>query len=671
MGRKFIFTISLLLLFIHSKAQTSNNQDSLLNVVRTIPDSPEKVSALFNIGFNYSRVSTEKALTYYWKAISLGEKINDEKNTTVSYTQISILYNNLGNTDSTDFYMNKAYSGASKLNDNKVWGSYYQTAVLVYKKRKDYKKAINAGKKGIEYNLKTGKKENIAGAYLNLGNTYFEDNQLKNSITQYQHALRYFEEIKNQRGMAYTYNSLGIVYQKLGQHREALKNISLSLEIKKAINDNKGVASSYQSMSVAYISLKEYEKAIEYSDKSNKIYKELKIPDFIMMNYQNKAVAYSEMKDTLKAIENYTLALEIANDLNDKESVSDIKRKLSLLNKPEKNDGDIAISILEKAKEEKDSAEVLNQLNFLSDYYYTNKNFKKAFDYQKEYNQIKELVYGPELVKQLKELESVVELQKKENSIQLLEKDKQIGEKRIQLQKIGLYSAGGIIILIFTIGLLLINRNKIVQEQKRLIELEKMRKNISRDLHDDIGSTLSSIQIMSNLAEQQSTDNPKLNEAIVYIKELSAKVADGVREIVWSVNPEHDKLNSIVEHMRKMATEMLNVKNIKLNFKENLKKPGIEISPNVRKELFMIFKESLNNSIKYSDTKNIDIYIGQSPRNIFLEIKDYGKGFEISEINRGNGLNNIEKRAETLNGEVKMISVINKGTEIKLKFPIP
>ena len=635
-----------------------------------MPESPEKAAILRDIGFIYSRTSIDESLKYFWKAYSLGDKIDDKITMVSVCSQLTILYNNLGNTDSTDYYLAETKRRAEVANKNKGWSSYYQSATLVHKKRKNYDEAIKTAKKNVEYNLNENP-SNLAGSYLNLANIYVETKQYKNSIPNYFKALNLFESIQEQRGIAYTYNSLSNVYDKLGQYKEALKYAKLSLEIKKKQNDEKGIATSYQVIGSNYLGIKEFDNALVYTDKAIVISKKLNNTSLELDGFWQKARIYKEMKDTVNAAKNYDIALNLAKKLKLEPTITELNREKSLLQIPKLSDEQLALEQLKTAREKNDSAALLDNLDFLATYYYKKADYKKAFDYNQEYQTIRYINSGPEVLKQLKETESQLELQKKESSIQLLEKNREINERKLQNQKIAIYSAAGILVLTLIIALLLFSRNKIIQEKKRIIELEDVRKNIARDLHDDLGSTLSSIQIISNLAQQETGENPKVQQAVTYINELSNKVSTGMREIVWSVNPEHDRLKSIVEHMRKIASETLAVNDIHFTLKDKLIKPKKEISPVIRKELLMIYREALNNALKYSQTKNVDIRIIQTKKNFQLIIKDYGKGFSADKISRGNGLNNMEARAKNLNGKININSKENEGTTIDLKFPLP
>ena len=234
-----------------------------------------------------------------------------------------------------------------------------------------------------------------------------------------------------------------------------------------------------------------------------------------------------------------------------------------------------------------------------------------------------------------------------------------------------MYLALVALVLTACIAIFIINRVRKLQENKRKLALENMRQNIAGDLHDDIGSTLSSIQIISNLALSQRNSDAQLRQSVSRISELSDKVSDGIREIVWSVNPAHDRLETVTTHLRKLAADILNDSSITFTFKENLKEPEKELTPQQRKDLFMIFKEALNNARKYSGTGHIDLFINQHGQMLQIGIKDYGCGFDTDKTERGNGLNNMARRAADINALLDIDTHPGKGTLVSLQVPLP
>jgi|GEM_PF-771697 len=673
MGRRLLLYIVFLLVCRNLRAQVSNNLDSLLAAEKVCPPGPEKIKLLRDIGFVYSRKDSEKALDYLKHAITLGEHINESKYTISSYSQIAMLYNNLGDISHADSYLDKTLKKTEKVNTDASWASYYQAATLIYKKRKKLKEAVLYAQKALEYSRKAGTgKVNIAGAHLNLANAYAASQQFELAVRSYYNALSLFDEVKNESGQAYCYNSLANVQRELGLYRESLENARKSLALKEKNKDEKGVASSRLVIAQNYYDLKQPGKALAYLDKSMAFFREQSLFFDMVNNYHLKARIYHQMKDTLNAAKYYDLAIAEAGKLDAPALVSTLEkektRKIQSFGFSDKNKNlhDLAL-----AKQSGDTMAIMNTLNFLATLDYREGRYKSAYDYREEYLALHEKIYSPDILKQLKQLESQYELKKKENDIRLLEKDKLLDAARLHQHKIALYASVALFLLTALSGYLLFKRIRTLQADRRKRELETMRNSIASDLHDDIGSTLSSIQIISNMALMQGSDNVLLRQSVSRIAELSDKVSDGIREIVWSVNPAHDKLGAAIAQWRKLTADLLGTKGILFYFTEEIKNPETELTPGQRKDLLMIFKEALNNARKYSGTKRVDILVKQKELALSIHIRDYGCGFDESKITLGNGLRNMKHRADALNARLEISSEPGGGTSLRLEVPLP
>ena len=440
------------------------------------------------------------------------------------------------------------------------------------------------------------------------------------------------------------------------------------MELKKKINDEKGVASTYQLMAENYYRLNEPRKAFTYIDKSLAFFQAQNLTFEVVNNYHLKARTYQLLKDTANVNRFYTLAIHAAKKLDAPALLSTLEKESAKF--AGTTDKALALRELALARAPGDTLALMNNLNVLAAGAYRAGQYKTAYDYREEYLELHEKTYGAGILKQLKKMESRYELEKKESEIRLLEKDRQLDTARLHQHKIMLYASIGLILLTVLSAWLLFNRNRVLQAAKRKQELETMRNAIASDLHDDIGSTLSSIQIISNMAMMQCNGNAPLRQSVGRIAELSDRVADGIREIVWSVNPAHDRLESALAHWRKLAADLLGTNGILFQFTSEMKNPDMELNPEQRKDLLMIFKEAINNARKYSGTDRVDILVQQDERHLSMVIRDYGSGFDEAGVTPGNGLKNMERRAGAIGAVLRISSQVGEGTTLSLHLPL-
>lgn len=197
--------------------------------------------------------------------------------------------------------------------------------------------------------------------------------------------------------------------------------------------------------------------------------------------------------------------------------------------------------------------------------------------------------------------------------------------------------------------------------------LEKLRLSIAQDLHDEMGSNLSNIKMLSEFELLKSPE--KYTATFQKIAERTGKVMDSMAEIVWSINPKNDDLNAIVYKIQEFAIEILEPKGVQLHFDIIGEINKVKLSLENRRHFFLIFKELINNTAKYSGASEVWLKVHIKNSTIISGFYDNGKGFDFSVIYSGNGLKNIQERAKLLKGKIHIESSDN-GTSINLIIPI-
>ena len=198
----------------------------------------------------------------------------------------------------------------------------------------------------------------------------------------------------------------------------------------------------------------------------------------------------------------------------------------------------------------------------------------------------------------------------------------------------------------------------------KLMLVMDLRNRISRDLHDEVGSTLSSISMLSKVASSDS-DN---KEAIEMIGSSSQRMMNAMDDIVWSINPKNDEMKFLAVRLKEVAAEILESAEINYELHIQAELNEVKIPMEKRRELYLIYKEALNNIAKYSKCTHAKISLSKKAGRIEMEISDNGIGFDTSKINSGNGLTSMKERSEILKADFKITSEGGKGTTINLKI---
>ena len=198
-----------------------------------------------------------------------------------------------------------------------------------------------------------------------------------------------------------------------------------------------------------------------------------------------------------------------------------------------------------------------------------------------------------------------------------------------------------------------------------ILRLQNIRNRIAADLHDDIGSTLNSISVYSEVAKK---DQDGKMEALEMIGQSSRKVIDAMSDIVWTINPDNDSFEKIILRMRSLSYNLLRAKQIDFSFKADENMNGIKLSLEERRNFYLIFKEALNNLIKYSNARKASVTLSRNSSHIYLLICDDGIGFDTTRKYNGNGLINMRKRSKEINAQLDIESGEAIGTSIELKL---
>jgi ligand-binding sensor domain-containing protein/signal transduction histidine kinase len=201
-------------------------------------------------------------------------------------------------------------------------------------------------------------------------------------------------------------------------------------------------------------------------------------------------------------------------------------------------------------------------------------------------------------------------------------------------------------------------------EIQKEVEKEQMRSRIASDLHDDIGSNLSSITMISQMLEKKKRIGKDERQWLKDINKIARVTAESMRDIIWFINPENDDINKLLVKMRQTTNLML--ENIDFTYTLPEKKPVIKTDINFRRNLFLIYKEILQNIIKHAKATSVSISIYNSNSILGLQVKDNGIGFDTGKRYQGNGLINLNNRARDIQGELTIESCVGSGTQVRL-----
>ena len=646
-----VFSLSSIIAFSQNEVSTDMKckTDSLLNAFNDAKQDTDKIKLLLKIGDIYRSNLFDSALYYYNKALITATNANNKN-------YISSISINIGN---------------------------------VYSYKGDYDKSIEYYLKSLKINEALSNKKGIAQCYNNIGNVQQSKGANDKAMECFLKSLKIKEELGDKYGIALNYNNIGNVYYSQNIYNKALEYYLKSLKINEEIGDKNGLARCYNNIGLVHTDNSKYKEAIEFYLKSLKIKEELGDKHGVSLIYSNIGTVYSLQCADEKAIEYYTKSLKIKEELGDKYGISGVLTNIATLYiKIKKYDEAVGYLLKGLVISKEIGALFLQSVNYeyLSKAYNNLHNYEKALEYHILFKQINDSIFNKEKNKQIIEMQTKYETEKKEKENELLVKKNEIQELQINeaafRQRSIFFIFGITIILILIISYFLYNRAKLKQKadfEKRLAEQQKQRfrhvieaqenerKIMAQDLHDSLGQLLATVRInVSELKEDIKSEDITL----IWKNSMSLidEAATEARNISHNIMP-----NSLIKYgLEPALKDLINKINItsKVNVLLNIEGVNERLNESIEIALYRIIQETLSNNLKHSEASEIKINLSNENNNISLEIDDNGKGFDTSKIaeSKGIGWKNIYSRTELLNGKVTVDSEIGKGTKLNISF---
>lgn len=213
------------------------------------------------------------------------------------------------------------------------------------------------------------------------------------------------------------------------------------------------------------------------------------------------------------------------------------------------------------------------------------------------------------------------------------------------------------------------NELKALQTKMKAVYDERNR--ISSDLHDDIGAALSSIRIYSDAALRQFENKPEESEKLMSrIKTSSGEMMEKMSDIIWAINPQNDSGENLILRMKSHLSELSSGYEFNYHFEVNHEAEIFLLSTHARRNMYLVFKEAVNNMIKYSEANNLTVIMKLNDDKLHFSLIDNGKGFNLAKTSAGNGLSNMARRINDLGAHFEIQSSPNEGCAIKCTLDI-
>ena len=580
------------------------------------------------------------------------------------------------NPDKAQGYVEQCLTVSEQIGFKKGIGRAYYGMGIILNVNGDNLASLVYYEKALKIGEEVGDTNNIANSYHNIGMVYANQGNYPEALKNFFTSLKIYEETGNKRGLASAYNNIGNVYYYQRNYPEALKNNFASLKIREEIGDKRGSAVSYSSIGMVYYDQCNYPEALKNYYASLKIYEETGNRMNIAIANENIGLVYADQGNYPEALKNHFTSLKIMEEIGSKNHIAGSCKNIGLAkikSHAAKEGKEWLLKGLLIAKEIEAIGTMRDSYEGLAEADSALGNFKGAYENHKLFMLYQDSIENTENTEKIVALQMNYDFSKKQDSLNAVQAKKDIvAQKELIKQKLLRNRfIGGTVIFLLLAGAVIIFFIERMQRNKKK-QMEAVRARISRDLHDDMGSTLQSISVMSEIARMKSTSGSN-QESLPFLEKIgsaSRDMIDKMTDIVWAVSPQNDNFENILLHMRAFGGELLAGKDIALHFKSDSELNSIILSMEKRKSFFLVYKEALNNAYKYSGAKNVKVEISKTNHTLKLVVEDDGVGFNKNEDHLktgGNGLKNMNTRAAELNGSFSITSEPGHGTTVILK----
>jgi|GEM_PF-1598860 len=555
---------------------------------------------------------------------------------------------------------------------------------------KDYPKAITYYKDAIKIAEKNGSNNDLNAIYGCILNMYYYIGDYPGAMVIAQKGLALAERNNDRENLAHYNNQFGFIYLKQEKPAEAIKYYSQYLKLAIQTGNKSMVADSYNCMADAYLLEKDYKTSLRYLFDALNIYRKLELTHENGALNKADRIAYTLFKisSSYKLQGYYKLSLQYAlNGLNYRYGNSITVHNQYDLASYYINTGEVymklkdyghAMHFLNKglllSKAIMHREDMRDAYRGLSKTFALQNRYDSAYYYQGLYSTLKDSIINEKASRAVEQIRSSFESDRKDREIALLNQRQKLKETESEKKTLILNIVIGFFTLLAVISYLIIYINNSHKQQKQALEkqlaIQAERQRISGDMHDDIGTGLSTMLIYVNMLKS------KLNGKLEYIdiervSSLGNELVAQMKEIVWSLNPGNDSLESLLVFIRQYFSQLFEPLLYRTNIIFPVAIPDIALKGATRRNIFLCIKEALNNVIKHAGADWVQLDIQLLESTLIIKIKDNGKGFPVDPGGKffSNGLKNMRNRMEQVNGKFQFFN--EEGALISIELELP
>ncbi len=528
--------------------------------------------------------------------------------------------------------------------------------------------SVAKGKEALQLAQKLNFHLGIYKAYRQLGNLYLPRSDYKMALYYAQKAIKQAVEINDTVSAQIMENNIAQIYAMMGDFINAVPGFKKFYQVALQSHNEKSIAMALNNIALCYLNMEITDSAITYLNKVIASGEKLKDPELLSYGYVNLGAALDKKEKYTDAKQNFEKGLSIAEKnqitpilIQAATGLSEVNFYLKNYSEAEK----FALQGIELSKKANIIQGQFEAYKLLTDIYQKQNKYKEAFDAYQNYVTVSDSLR----VEGKKQIEIVRKEQEFKRSIEKEQADAKIRETEIRNKFLWFSLSFVVIIALLTFIFYKRQRDvkqKIEKQNALLKQGNEIRQRISRDLHDEIGAGLTQISMKSTRGKVDFKQQINVEPSFDSIIDESIKLGKNLTGILWTTNPDNDNLESLLIKIRTYSNEFLENSNVNLHIEISDKIDSFPTNPEVNRNIYLILKEGLNNIVKHSEAKMVNIKFSVDDlKNFKLVIADNGKGFDTNTPTNRNGKKILEQRATSIkNGRIELKSEIGNGTTI-------
>ena len=594
----------------------------------------------------YVRGDMRTALLHYDTALALHKRNGDDEGRADVITNMASMLSYLGELDSALAMYTEGLALHERLRDSASIANDLNAIGRVHMLRGDHARAVDLYMRSLSIQDQLGNKRGICTSLANLGGLYINQGDWNEAIDHYRRAAAIAEEINDEHQLGKQLEEIGSCLEELGDTVHAMSEFRRSEAVRLHIDDHHGLVNVRNRMAGILVKQGRYAEALDLYRSAEAMARTEDLPWGLgnALVGTSRALLMTELPErALRAAMAADSVSVIAEEMNLRRDAAEAKYT--------------ALKALGRWKEALSVHELMVQLND---------------SIMREENQREVLRNGYRYA-----YEKQAERDSIDHALEMIRADSAHRHQRIKL--------GWLIALLILVAISIalrvryVSRSKraLEEAQARLVESERsleaneVRIRIARDVHDQLGSDLTKLVMLSSEArEVAGSDQADMQTIAGDIERIAGEANRSLGDIVWSIDPHHDSLAGLTERVRAHCERMLTWSKVDHTIDCEHLGPDRSLDPATKRDIYLMLREALNNAIKYAKAEHIDVRFHTSANQVEFEVKDDGVGMDIRS-GSGHGLKNMRTRAQRIGGQMDIESAADAGTWIRFSASLP